>query len=152
MYEIEQAILDCLDTETGEVIDFEQLTQLDMDRQHKIDNITCWYKQLSAESDAIDVEIKALSDRMKSKKNKADSLKLYLSDILGGMKFESARNKISWRASDEVAILNESLIPDKYKIEQFDVKISKADIKKDIKDGITVTGAELVYKNNIQIK
>ena len=144
-------ILDCIDDETGEVINFDKLNQLSIDRQTKIDNIACWYKQLNAEIMAIDNEIQALSTRRDSKKNKADNLKHYLSDILYGAKFESARNKITWRKSDEVCILDETVIPAEYKKEVTEVKISKADIKKAIKDGIVVNGADLIYKNNIQI-
>ena len=35
IYEINQAILDCIDPETGEVLDMEALEQLQMDRVQK---------------------------------------------------------------------------------------------------------------------
>jgi hypothetical protein len=152
LYEIEQAILDCIDEDTGEVIDLERLNQLSIDRQIKIDNIACWYKQLVAEAVAIENEIKILSERKDSKKGKAENLKYFLSDILYGAKFESSRNRITWRQSDEVRILDETVIPDKYKTEKIEVNISKTDIKKAIKNGLAISGAELIYKNNIQIK
>ena len=59
LYEIQQEIFDCIDAETGEVIDFERLNQLTIDRLTKIDNIACWYKQLTAEADAIDNRVLA---------------------------------------------------------------------------------------------
>jgi hypothetical protein len=152
LYEIEKSILDCIDAETGEIIDFLRLEQLSLDRQTKIDNIASWYKQLTAETAAIDAEIRALSERKNSKQIKADSLKLYLSDILSGVKFETSRNKISWRVSDEVTILDETVIPDEYKRTVAETKVSKSDIKSAIKAGKYVVGAELIYKNNIQIK
>ena len=152
LYEIEQAILDCIDDETGEIIDFDRLNQLAIDRSTKIDNIISWYKQLAAEISAIENEIQALSARRDSKKNKAESLKHFLSDILYGANFESVRNKITWRKSDEICIVDESKIPIEYKTEKIEVSISKPDIKKDIKAGKTVDGAELICKNNIQIK
>ena len=152
LYEIESAILECVDTETGEVVDFNRLNQLTLDKHIKIDNLACWYKQLNAESVAIDVEINALESRKKAKKNKAENLKHYLSDILGGLRFESPRNQISWRTSDEVCILDADKIPSEYKSEKIEVTISKCDIKKAIKAGGIVSGAELLYKNNIQIK
>lgn len=152
LYEIEQAILDCIDGETGEIIDFDKLNQLTIDRHTKIDNIISWYKQLHAEATAIDNEIKTLKERQTQKSNKFESLKQWLVDILYGAKFESSRNCISWRKSDEVCITDENKIPDEYKTEKVEISISKSDIKKAIKDGIVVNGAELVYKNNIQIK
>ena len=152
LYEIEQAILDCIDDETGEIIDFERLNQLAIDRSTKIDNIISWYKQLVAETVAIDHEVRFLKERQNQKVNKSESLKNWLADILNGSRFESSRNVVTWRRSDEVNIIDESKIPAEYKDEKVEVSISKPDIKKDIKAGKTVDGAELIYKNNIQIK
>ena len=96
--------------------------------------------------------MKTLKARSESKKKKAESLKYYLSDILGGDRFESARNKISWRRSDEVSITDAAKIPSEYTTVKTEVSINKANIKIAIKTGAVVEGAELVYKNNIQIK
>ena len=152
LYEIESAILDCIDDVTGEIIDFDRLNQLAISRNTKIDNIISWYKQLAAEAVAIDHEVKTLKERQTQKINKSESLKNWLSDILNGSRFESSRNLVTWRRSDEVTILDESKIPGEYKAEKVEVSISKPDIKKAIKAGKTVDGAELVFKNNIQIK
>jgi len=152
LYDINRAITECVDAETGEVIDFERLEQLALDRQTKVDNLACWFKELNAEAAAIDFEMKKLAERREAKKNKADSVKIYLSEILAGAKFETARNRITWLPSDEVHILDAALIPGAYKKEVTDVKISKTDIKAAIKAGVDVDGAELIYKNNIQIK
>ena len=154
LYEIDAAILSCIDTETGEVTNenFDRISQLVMDKEKKIDNLACWYKTLNAEATAIDFEIKALQARKKEKEGKIDSLKAYLSDILDGQRVETARNKISWRQSDEVNILDEGLIPDAFKKAVTEIKVNKVDIKAAIKAGVSVTGAELIYKNNIQIK
>ena len=53
LYEIENAILECIDTETGEVIDIERLNELQMERETKIENVACWIKDLKAEAEAI---------------------------------------------------------------------------------------------------
>lgn len=151
LYEIEQAILDCID-ESGEVIDFEKLMELDIAKKTKIDNIICLYKSHTAFAAAIDKEIDILTERKKRAENEAENLRQWISEILGGEKFESARNKVTWRASDEVKLLDESIIPDEYKTTETKIKISKNDIKKAIKDGVAVDGAELIEKNNIQIK
>ena len=152
LYDISTELLNCIDTETGEVLDFQRLEQLSIDRQTKIDGLACYFKQLTAEAAAIDFEIKSLKERMESKKNKANDLKNYLTDVLAGKKFETARAKISWRQSDEVNILDEGLIPDAFKKAVTEIKVNKVDIKAAIKAGVSVTGAELIYKNNIQIK
>ena len=152
LYEIEQTILDCIDAETGEVIDFDRLNRLALDRHIKIDNVLSWYKELNAEAAAIECEVKALKERQTQKINKSDSLKQWLSVALDGAKFESSRNVVAWRKSDEICITDERKIPDEYKTERLEVSISKSDIKRAIKNGCAVAGAELIYKNNIQIK
>jgi outer membrane murein-binding lipoprotein Lpp len=152
LYEINAAILDCVDTDTGEVIDFDMISRLVLDKEKKIDNLACWFKELNAEAAAIDFEMKKLAERREAKKNKAESVKKYLTDILAGAKFETARNRITWLPSDEVNIIDPALVPDAYKKEVTDIKISKTDIKKAIKGGFVVDGAELIYKTNIQIK
>ena len=152
LYEIDAAIRECIDTETGEVIDFDKMTGLIMDKEKKIDNLACWFKELNAECAAIDFEIKALQARKKVKENKITGLKNYLTDILAGAKFETARNRITWLPSDEINIINAALIPDVYKTEGVELKINKTDIKAAIKAGVIVDGAELIYKSNIQIK
>ena len=152
LYEIEQAILECVDGDTGEILDVDRLNELAMDRRTKIDNIISWYKQLAAEATAIENEVKALQKRQSQKINKSESLKLWLSDILNGSKFESSRHFVSWRRSDEVNIIDETKIPDEYKTEKTEVSINKIDIKKAFKEGIPIPGAALIVKNNIQIK
>ena len=39
LYEIDEAILNCIDTETGEIIDADQLDKLTMERDTKIENV-----------------------------------------------------------------------------------------------------------------
>ena len=97
-------------------------------------------------------EIKMLQSRKKEKEGKIDSLKAYLTDILDGQRVETARNKITWLPSTELKIVDESLIPDVYKKEVVEIKINKNDIKAAMKIGVTIEGAELIYKTNIQIK
>jgi hypothetical protein len=152
LYEIEQAILECVDGDTGEIIDVDRLNQLAIDKRTKIDNIISWYKQLAAEVTAIENEVKALKERQNHKITKSESLKQWLGDVLNGSIFESSRNFVSWRKSDEVYIFDEAKVPDEYKDEKIETCISKSDIKKAIKNNIDVAGAVLIYKNNIQIK
>ena len=63
LYEIDNAILDCIDLETGEVIDTERLDALNMERDAKVENVACWIKDLMAEANAIKVEKLALAQR-----------------------------------------------------------------------------------------
>lgn len=156
LYEINAELLSCIDTETGEVIDIEKLDNLNLQMHDKIENIGCWIKNLLSNADQLDVEIKSLSDRKKSAKNKAESLKKYLSDFLNGNKFESAKVSISYRKSEavEVADIEQiKLLEDRdcyltYK----EPEANKTAIKEAIKHGSIVPGCSLVEKQNIQIK
>ena len=48
LYTIEQNILDCIDTETGEILDTGRLNRLQMERSNKIRNIACLIKNLKS--------------------------------------------------------------------------------------------------------
>ena len=65
IYEINQAIMDCLDPETGEILDMEALEALQMDRVQKAENVACWRKNLMAMIASIKAEEDALKKREK---------------------------------------------------------------------------------------
>ena len=153
LYEIDDAILECVDTETGDIIDVERLEALELERDTKISNIACWIKDLNAEAEAIKAEKQALDKRQKVSENKAESLKRYLQGYLGGAKYKDGRCAISYRNSESVEFdenLDVSTLPsDLVKVK---VEPSKTLIKQAIKDGRTVEGCHIVSKENIQIR
>ena len=151
LYEINQSIMDCIDMETGEIIDIDQLHELQMDRTDKIRNIACYIKNLRSDAAAYDEEAKTFAARKKAAQTKADSLTAYLSSMLNGEKVKDKEYSISWRKSESVNITDDSLLPDTYLVPQ-PPKVDKAGIKAALKAGTAVTGAELAEKNNIQIK
>lgn len=52
LYEIDKAILACIDPETGELIDEAALQDLQMERTQKIKNVALWLKNLNASAAA----------------------------------------------------------------------------------------------------
>lgn len=151
IYDINQAILDCIDEE-GEIIDVEAFHALQMERGDKIDNLACWVKQLFAEAAAIKTERDALTERAEQAKNRAERLKKFLATILDGESYMSARNKITWRKSESVSVVDVSILPADYMRETHTWEPDKTAIKDAIKKGKTIPGAELLENNNIQIK
>lgn len=151
IYEINEAIMACIDFETGEVIDEAALEELQMERDTKLENVGLWVKNLTAEVAALDAEIKALSDRKKAKDNKIDSLKNYLSAALDGERFETPKLVVSWRKSESIVIDETAELPCEYLV-PVEPRPDKTALKKAIKDGAEICGVELVSKNNIQIK
>lgn len=153
LYEIDEAILACIDEETGDVIDIERLTELEMERDAKISNIGCWIKDLKAEAEAIKAEKQNLDKRQKAAENKVESLKEFLSRYLDGAKYKDARVAISYRktTSTEVAEdLDLNTLPDDCK--KIKIEASKTAIKEHLLAGEEIAGCALVEKNSIQIK
>ena len=130
-----------------------QLEQLAMDERTKLENIACYIKDLLAEVKALRAEEIALAERRKSKENKAERLKDYLSRYMTSKdygKYETPRAVMSFRTSQGVVVDDESIVPGNYfKVER---KVSIATIKDDLKAGIAVPGVHVEERKNIQIK
>ena len=154
LYDIEYEITNCVDSETGEIIDEQRLDALQMAREKKIENILLWIKNLKSEAGAIREEEKKLADRRQSDEKKAESLTQYVQNALNGEKFKTSRVVVSYRKSEAVIVDDLQLMQEtcdeylKYK----DPEPDKAKIKAALKDGITVPGCHLEERQNITIK
>ena len=154
LYDIEYEITNCVDPETGEIIDEKRLDALQMAREKKIENILLWIKNLKSEAGAIREEEKKLADRRQSDEKKAESLTQYVQNVLNGEKFNTSRVVVSYRKSEAVIVDDLQLMQEtcdeylKYK----DPEPDKAKIKAALKDGITVPGCHLEERQNITIK
>lgn len=151
LYEIDSAILDCMDLETGEIFDVDRFEELNLERTVKIENICLWIKNLKAEIEALKAEKDAFAKRQKSAENKMESLKKYISGYLEGTAYESAKVKVSFRKSEVLDIMEGAIIPDEYlKFKEPDV--DKVELKKALKSGVQIPGVSIVENQNIQIK
>ena len=150
IYEIDAAMLECIDPETGEV-DAERLEALNLLREQKIENAALWLKNLKSDVTDLKAEKKAFEDRIKSKQNKIDSLTAYLMAALNGQKFETPRCAISYRKSESVNVTDLSKIPTDY-LRFAPAEPDKTAIKAAIKAGETVDGAELIERKTVTIK
>lgn len=152
LYEIDQEILACCDLETGEVIDPDRLESLQMARDQKIEGVACWIKNLLSDAEAIKAEKEALADRESKCRKKAESLKQWLAEALGGQKFSSAKCAVSFRRSETVEVGDLALIPAELLRVKTTVEPNKTAIKALLKDGQEVVGCCLVENQNINIK
>lgn len=159
IYEINQAILDCLDPETGEILDMEALEQLQMDRVQKAENVACWRKNLMAMIASIKAEEDALKKRRETLQRRVDGLDGYLAAHFSGEKIETARAVINWRKSTGVEIINEQEAVDylmhiahdealTYKAPTINKKVAKAILEA----GEAIPGIALTDRLNMQIK
>lgn len=151
LYEIDSAILDCVDVETGEIFDVEKFEELQLTREAKIENICLWIKNLKAEAEALKAEKEAFDKRKKAAENKMESLKRYISCYLEGTAFESTKVKVSFRKSEALEVLDVYKIPEEY-LKYKEPDVDKTALKKAIKEGQTIEGAVVVENYNIQIK
>lgn len=155
LYEIEQEIMSCVDMETGEIIDFEKLDELTIERDSKIENLALWVKNLEADAQAYKAEKDSFAQKQKVAENKAKSIKEYLSRYLGGNAFKTTRVNVGFRKSESVDVFSMEALMEygnadylKYK----DPEADKTAIKNAIKAGANIPGCVLVEKQNIQIK
>lgn len=129
--------------------------------EDKADNVACVIKNFTAEIEAIKAEETRLQERRKQKERQAEGLKSYLSETLlraGFNKIESARNKISFRKSESVAVENEEYFIEwagnhgNQYLTYAAPKINRAEIKKALAGGAEIEGVHIETKQNIQIK
>lgn len=158
LYEISTAYLDALENlevdENGE-INLLPLEEVNAELNTKLENIALYIKNCDAMAKSIKEEEANLAARRKAYENKAEHLKDYLSSCMqfvGASKFETAKVKLSFRASESVEITNQNEIPKDFLVEKVTVAPDKAAIKAAIKNGILIPGAEIVRKENLQIK
>ena len=104
LYEIDSAIMDCVDEETGEIIDLEKLEALNIERDKKVEGIALAVKNYAAEAKAIKEEEEKLAKRRRSCENAAQRCKDYLSHALDGEKLKTARVSVFYKNSESVAI------------------------------------------------
>lgn len=151
IYEINQAIMECVDLETGEIIDTEQLDKLTMEREAKLENVACWIKELKAEAEALKAEKMAFAKRQQVAENKMESLKKYLAYALDGQAFKTVRASVTFRKSQAVEIADIYKLDENY-LRYKEPEADKTAIKEALKAGKTVAGATLVENTSVIIK
>ena len=153
LYQINEEIMNCIDEETGEIIDIDRLNALEMERDTKISNVACWIKDLKAEAEAIKAEKQALDKRQKAAENKAENLKEWLAKVLQGEKFKDSKVSISYRKSEKVVFAEDFAyvtLPDHMK--KITVEPRKTEIKEFLKAGGEIDGVRIEESSNMQIK
>lgn len=160
LYEIDAAILECVDMETGEIFDPEKLDALQMERNQKLEGVALWVKDLKAEAAAVKEEADKLNARKKAIDNKVDSLKQWLLYALGGEKLKTPRCNVYQTNSQKLNVPDEpgliSFLQTLNEPEKFlrfkEPELKKDDIKKALKDGYEIPGASLEETESIVIK
>lgn len=150
LYEIDNAILECIDMETGEIIDLDKLNSLEIQREQKLENIALYIKNLKSDVEEFKKEKENFVKKQQAAENKIKYLTDYLSLALKGEKFKTPRVSVSYRNSQRVVIIDDGIIPEEFK--KYDVKIDKLKIKGLLKEGKSVAGCCLDTATSTIIK
>lgn len=151
LFEINQEIMSCVDAETGELLDEERFTELQISMTDKLEGLGCWIKNLEAEAAALKAEEQAFAERRKSVERQIANKKQYLSNFLQGSPFETLRVKISFRKSETLEVSDDAKIPEEF-LKYKQPEVDKIYLKKAVKEGLVLEGVQLVQKQNLQIK
>jgi hypothetical protein len=120
----------------------------------KVDQTAHVLAALDYEQKAAGDEMARLAERRRVAKAAQDRLEAYLCRIIaarGGKKLVGNTNTLSVRPSDAVVIVDEAAIPANYIVEEVITtkRVDKAAIKKALKAGREVPGADLEYRDNL---
>ena len=160
LYDIDQAILDCCDLETGEIVDAEALDALQMERERKLEGVALWIKDLNAEAEAVKAEADKLNARKKSLDKRITDLKAWLLAALGGEKLRTPRCNVYTTHNTRVAVPDEkeliSFLQTLDEPERFlrfkEPELKKDEIKKALKADMIIPGASLEETESVVIK
>lgn len=140
-----------IDEETGEILNANDLDNLELEKNEKIEQLCLWIKNLKSDAAAYKAEKDSFAKKQKAAENKAESIKNHIAYILAGEKFKTDRVTVSYRKSEQVECLDMSLVDDDY-LRFEEPELNKTKIKKALKEGIKVGGCMLVEKQNMQIR
>ena len=163
LYEIDSRIRAIIDgiydaaDEDGvvEEIDFTELKQLQEDRKTKLENIALYIKNTEAEAAAIKAEEEKLKARRERLENKAKRLREYVINSMKENKDEplkTARCEVSIKDNEKTDITDLESIPEEFIKVKTERNPDKTAIKKAIKAGQKVPGAQIIINTTLTIK
>jgi hypothetical protein len=138
----------------------EKLDALQMEREKKLEGVALWVKDLKAEAAAVKEEADKLTARKKALDNKIEAIKTWLLGALDGEKLKTPRCNVYQTHSQRVNISDEPKLicflqtlnePEKF-LRFKDPELRKDEIKKALKDGTIIPGAELEETESVVIK
>lgn len=149
------------DPETGEILDevlYAELEALQMARPEKIENLALWIKDLQAFAADLKEEKLAIAKRQAQVEAKAEKLKGWLMHFLDGEKPKSAKYQVRYTSTTTVVVLDQTAAVDwlmengHEDVVKVEVTVRKDELKKLLKGGAVVPGADLATGVSMSVK
>jgi len=112
-------------------------------------------KEMDADIDIIDAEIKRLQAAKKQREKASEYLKDRIKnamDLFSIYEIKTPLVKINFRKSETVEVENVNALPAAYKVVKVTEQADKVAIKAALKDGVDVAGCSIATHRNLQIK
>lgn len=154
LYELTGQFLDIYNLELDEETKLDTLDSIDWETEYetKVENYIKVMKNLEADVEARNNEIKRLMELNKADEKKKEYLKDTLSAsmiLTGHERVDTPLFKVSFRKSQAVEV-DEAVLSEAYKVATW--KADKKRLKEDLKNGLEIIGASLIERKNLSIR
>lgn len=154
LYELTGQYLEIYNMELDEETKLDTLDSInwETDYETKVENCIKVVKNIDADMEARDAEIKRLTNLNKFDKKKKEYLREQVSEsmeLTGHERVDTPLFKVSFRKSQAVEV-DEAVLPEAYKVATW--KPDKKRLKEDLKNGLEIIGASLVERKNLSIR
>ena len=133
----------------------EQLAITEEQLQNKSVAYSFVIKEMDADIDTIDAEIKRLQALKKQREKASEYLKDRIKHAMDTFQIEEIKTplvKINFRKSETVEVDDVNQLPAAFKVVKITEQADKAAIKAAIKDGVNIAGCRIETHRNLQIK
>lgn len=133
----------------------EQLAITEEQLQNKSVAYSFVIKQMDADIDIIDAEIKRLQALKKQREKASEYLKERIKHAMDTFQIEEIKTplvKINFRKSETVEVEDVNQLPAAFKVVKVTEQADKAAIKAALKEGADITGCRIETHRNLQIK
>jgi len=133
----------------------EQLAITEEQLQNKSVAYSFVIKQMDADIDTIDAEIKRLQAAKKQREKATEYLKDRIKHAMELFQIEEIKTplvKINFRKSETVEVDDVNALPAAFKVVKVTEQADKAAIRAALKDGLKVAGCSIATHRNLQIK
>lgn len=123
------------------------LELINSDFDSKVEACVMVIENQLAYADALKYQERAFSERRKAAETQADNLKRYVKDCMaraGKDKAGKIKTATLTKPRKVLSIINEDGLPQKYREQVISYQIDKKAIEQALKDGIEISGAELI--------